>query len=56
MKNQILAFCRNKIDLFSHMTDIDIYNYICENFFIENFTEARECSFIIFKESQKEYK
>lgn len=52
MREQVLDYCRNKSLMFHTMSDLEIYNYICDAFWIENFTVARECSLIIFRESR----
>ena len=32
MENMILEYCRNNLTRFSTMTDVEIYNWMCDNF------------------------
>lgn len=49
----ILNYCRENIDRFSKMTDSEIYDWMCKNFYEKDCEMIRRCSFIIFKESRK---
>lgn len=48
----ILEYCRKFINRFAKMNDSEIYDWICENFWINDYEVARKCSFIIFEESR----
>ena len=48
----ILEYCRQNLKRFHNMTDMEIYNWMCDNFASKNYEKIRECSFIIFKESR----
>lgn len=52
MRDMILKECRRQLNKFKGMNDMEVYHWICDNFFIKNYEEARECSFIIFRESR----
>lgn len=52
MKEIILNYCRDNIEKFKSMSDMEIYEWICENYYIRDYEEARNCSFIIFYESR----
>lgn len=52
MRDVIMNHCMKKLNFFSSMTDAEIYNWICSNFFIRDFVEARECSWDIWKASR----
>lgn len=52
MKDMILKECRKNIRKFKIMNDMEIYEWICNNFYITDYEEARECSFIIYRESR----
>ncbi len=52
MKDIILTECRKDISRFSNMTDIEIYNWMCDTFACKDYEMIRECSFIIFNESR----
>lgn len=55
MKEKILSDLRKMgIKHFHKMTDMEIYNYICDVFYLhdDEYQIARECSFIIFNESR----
>lgn len=51
MKDMILNECRSNLNRFKTMNDIEIYKWICDNFYCTDFEMMRKCSFIIFKES-----
>lgn len=51
MKERILKECKNNIGMFSKMSDIEIYNWLCENYWCKDYKMLRECSFIIFNEN-----
>lgn len=42
MREQIMQWGKQKN--FKGVSDIEIYNKICDNFFIRDFSEARSCS------------
>ena len=52
MENMILEHCRNNLTRFSTMTDVEIYNWMCDNFYMEDYEMVRRCSRIIFEESR----
>lgn len=51
MKEQIIKWGLQK-DL-KGLSDIDIYNMICDNFYITDYEEARKCSFELFYQFNK---
>ena len=53
MENMILNECRNDLNKFSKMTDVEIYNWMCNNFYTKDYATVRKCSRIIFEESRK---
>lgn len=55
MKNTILFYCRQHINKFYNMSDTEIYEWMCNNFYYNNYEEIRKCSFIIFNESRNVY-
>ena len=52
MENMILEYCRNNLTRFSTMTDVEIYNWMCDNFCTKDYEMVRKCSRIIFDESR----
>lgn len=52
MKEKILKECIEKIERFSKMTDFEIYDWLCNNYWCQDYCMLRECSFIIFHESR----
>lgn len=52
MENMILNHCRNNLTRFSAMTDVEIYNWMCDNFYTKDYEMVRQCSFSIFYESR----
>ena len=48
MKDQIIKWGMGK-DL-KGVSDVEIYNMICDNFYITDFEGARRCSFELFKQ------
>lgn len=52
MRKQILKECREVIQRFSKMTDSEIYDWLCNNYWCKDYDMLRECSFIIFNESR----
>lgn len=52
MKDMILSYCRQNLKRFSVMSDMEIYNWMCDNFYTKDYEMARQCSFIIFHESR----
>ena len=52
MENMILEHCRNNLTRFSTMTDVEIYNWMCDNFYTKDYEMVRKCSRIIFDESR----
>lgn len=52
MMNYILSECRKTLSRFRKMNDIEIYHYMCNNFFSTDFEMIRRCSFIIYNESR----
>ena len=52
MKTYILNECRKYIFKFHDMSDMQIYNWMCNNFASKDYEMIRECSFIIFTESR----
>ena len=52
MENMILEHCRNNLTRFSTMTDVEIYNWMCNNFYTKDYEMVRKCSRIIFAESR----
>ena len=53
MENMILEHCRNNLTRFSTMTDVEIYNWMCDNFYTKDYGMVRKCSRIIFDESRQ---
>ena len=53
MREQILNYCRKEINKFSTMSDTEIYNWMCDNFYTKDYEMIRQCSMQIFKESRK---
>lgn len=54
LKKQILNFAFKNIKRFRNMSDTEIYDWICETFYVEgHYDVARNCSFIIFEEKCK---
>lgn len=51
MKEQIMQWGLQKD--FKGVSDVKIYNMICDNFYISNYEEARECSFELFHHFNK---
>lgn len=47
MREQIMKWGKQN-DL-KGVSDMEIYNMICDNFYIRNFEEARSCSIELFK-------
>lgn len=52
MRTRILTECRKDIQRFSKMTDTEIYNWLCENYWCKDYEMLRECSMVIFFESR----
>lgn len=52
MGNMILNYCRNNLNRFSNMTDVEIYNWMCDNFYTKDYEMVRKYSRIIFDESR----
>lgn len=52
MEKMILNHCRNILKRFSDMSDVEIYNWMCENFYTKDYEMVRRCSRIIFEESR----
>lgn len=52
MKDMILNHCRQDLKKFSTMSDTDIYNWMCDNFYTKDYEMVRQSSFIIFHESR----
>lgn len=52
MEDMILNYCRNNLNRFSVMTDVEIYDWMCDNFYTKNYEMVRKCSRIIFDESR----
>lgn len=52
MEKMILEHCRNNLTRFSTMTDVEIYNWMCNNFYTKDYEMVRKCSRIIFAESR----
>lgn len=52
MRDLILRDCRKRISQFHNMSDIEIYNWMCNNYACKDFQLIRECSFVIFRESR----
>lgn len=46
MREQIMQWGKRKN--FKGVSDVEIYNMICDNFFIRDFEEARSCSVELF--------
>lgn len=53
MGNMILNYCRNNLNRFSNMTDVEIYNWMCDNFYTKDYEMVRKYSRIIFDESRQ---
>ena len=54
MEEYILNECRKRILKFHNMSDIEIYNWMCDNYKgCSNYEMIRKCSFIIFEESRQ---
>lgn len=53
MENKILNYCRKNLKRFSMMSDTEIYDWMCNNFYTKDYEMVRKCSMIIFKESRK---
>ena len=53
MENMILENCRKNLTRFSTMTDVEIYNWMCDNFYTKDYEMVRKCSRIIFDESRQ---
>ena len=53
MEKMILEHCRNNLTRFSTMTDVEIYNWMCNNFYTKDYEMVRKCSRIIFAESRQ---
>ena len=54
MKDYILNHFRKNLKRFSTMSDIEIYNWMCDNFYTKDYETVRQCSFITLIESRKE--
>lgn len=53
MEEYILNECRKHILKFHNMSDIEIYNWMCDNYKgCRDYRMIRKCSFIIFEESR----
>lgn len=52
MREMILNYCRENLERFRRMSDMQIYDWMCRNFATKDYEMVRECSFIIFKESR----
>lgn len=52
MKDMILNYCRQNLQRFSVMSDTEIYNWMCDNFYTKDYEMVRQCSFSIFYESR----
>lgn len=52
MKDKILQECRENIQNFSKMSDSEIYDWLCNNYWCKDYEMLRDCSFIIFYESR----
>lgn len=52
MEKLILKTLMDNVSKFSKMTDTEIYDWICNNFYCNDYEMMRKCSFIIFKESR----
>ena len=52
MRENILSYCRQNISRFSAMSDTEIYNWMCDNFYTKDYEMVRQCSIQIFKESR----
>lgn len=50
-KNYIMRFLDEKEQYIRTMSDIEIYEYICNTFYITDFKLARECSIEYWKKS-----
>lgn len=49
----IINDCKNNTKKFSIMTDMEIYNWLCNNYpTCRDYELLRRCSFIIFKDSR----
>ena len=53
MDEIILEHCRDNLTRFSTMTDVEIYNWMCDNFYTKDYEMVRKCSRIIFDESRQ---
>ena len=52
MEEYILDECRKHILKFHNMSDTEIYNWMCDNFYTTDYEMVRKCSRIIFAESR----
>ena len=53
MKDKIIQECRENIQKFSKMSDSEIYDWLCNNYWCNDYKMLRDCSFIIFYEVLK---
>ena len=53
MEEYILDECRKHILKFHNMSDTEIYNWMCDNFYTTYYEMVRKCSRIIFAESRQ---
>lgn len=52
LEESILKDCRKNISNFHNMSDVEIYEWMCDNFVCRDYELLRRCSFVIFKESR----
>lgn len=52
MKDYIINYCQQQLKRFSSMSDIEIYNWMCDNFCTKDYSMVRQCSMQIYYQSR----
>lgn len=51
-EEDIVNYCKNNLHKFANMNDMEIYDWLCNNYACKDYEMIRRCSFIIYKDSR----